>query len=332
MEEPTTIISIVIPAYNEGEVIERTIEEVDATLRTCDVGWEIIVVDDGSTDGTIDRLRNVVGRNPKVRALRLSRNFGKEAAILAGLEASLGEAVVTLDADLQHPPALIPEMIQQWSEGAMVVNGVKRDYGPDGRVSKTGRAIFNASLTYLGGLKLKDASDFKLLDRVVVEAIVHGMPERTRFYRGLTDWVGYPQATVHFDVAERAGGKTKWSVYSLVKLAISAIVSFTVMPLRIVTYLGIATLIFGAVVGADALISWNRGQAVSGFATIIITLCVIGSFIMLSLGIIGEYIGRIFQESKFRPPYLVDAALGFDDTDNRASKIDHSAAHRSRGY
>jgi glycosyltransferase involved in cell wall biosynthesis len=254
-----------------------------------------------------------------VKALRLSRNFGKEAAILAGLEASSGLAVITIDADLQHPPALIPEMIRSWRQGAKIVNAVKRDYGPASRVSSSGRVVFNALLAYLGGLDLKDASDFKLLDRVVVDAIVHDIPERTRFYRGLTDWVGYPQVTIPFDVEARAGGTTKWSFFGLVKLAISAIISFTVMPLRVVTYLGLATLIFGAIVGADAVISWNRGEAISGFATIIITMCVIGSFIMLSLGIIGEYIGRIFHESKRRPAYLVEVSLGFDDGERNAT-------------
>ena len=313
MGDPIRIVSIVIPAYNEGEVIEATIKEIERVLQTTDMGWEIIVVDDGSTDGTIERLHRLVEHSDGVKAVRLSRNFGKEAAILAGLEASSGHATITIDADLQHPPTLIPEMISRWKQGAKVVNAVKRDYGPDGHVSSVGRTVFNASLAYLGGLKLKDASDFKLLDRVVVDAIVHDIPERTRFYRGLTDWLGYPQVAIPFDVEARAGGVTKWSVFGLVKLAISAIVSFTVMPLRIVTYLGLATLIFGAVVGADAVISWNRGEAVSGFATIIVTLCVIGSFIMLSLGIIGEYIGRIFHESKRRPAYLVDVSLGFDD-------------------
>jgi len=315
MGDSATIVSVVIPAFDECEVIEAAVQEVERALSICGVGWEIIVVDDGSADGTIDRLRQVVDQNENVRALRLSRNFGKEAAILAGLDVSSGHAVITIDADLQHPPALIPEMVRRWRQGAKVVNAVKRNRDPNHHFSNRGRAVFNATLDYFGGLNLKNASDFKLLDRVVVDAIVNDMPERARFYRGLADWVGYEQATIQFDVEARAGGVTKWSFLSLSKLAISALISFTVMPLRIVTFLGVATLVFGAIVGSDAVISWSRGEAVSGFATIIITMCVIGSFIMLSLGIMGEYIGRIFEEAKRRPAYLIDMSLGFEDVE-----------------
>jgi glycosyltransferase involved in cell wall biosynthesis len=217
--------------------------------------------------------------------------------------------VITIDADLQHPPALIPEMVRSWRNGAKVVNGVKRS-GFAG-THDLGRALFNASMGYLANLDLKDASDFKLLDRLVVDAIVDDIPERARFYRGLTYWVGYEQVTIPFEVAPRAGGETKWSHWGLVKLAASALISFTVVPLRIVTALGLATLLLGLVVGTDAVVSWSRGAAVSGFATIVITLCFIGSSIMLSLGIIGEYIGRIFHETKRRPAYLIDTSLGF---------------------
>lgn len=312
---PASILSVVIPAYDECEVIEATIHEVERALEACRTGFEIIVVDDGSADGTFDRLRFIIDQNKHVKALRLSRNFGKEAAILAGLEASSGNAVITIDADLQHPPALIPEMVRAWRQGVKVVNAVKRDRHPSSRLSNRGGAIFNTLLTYLGGRNLKNASDFKLLDRIVVDAIVNKIPERTRFYRGLTDWVGYEQATILFDVEARAGGVTKWSFLSLFKLAVSALISFTAAPLRIVTFLGVATLIFGLIVGTDAVVSWSQGEAVSGFATIIVTMCVIGSFIMLSLGIMGEYIARIFQESKCRPAYLIEASLGFEDAE-----------------
>ena len=317
MEDPTSLVSVVIPAYDECDVIGAAILEVERALNVCSTDWEIIVVDDGSSDGTIDRIRRIVDQNTNVKAVRLSRNFGKEAAILAGLDVSSGHAVITIDADLQHPPTLIPEMVRRWRQGAKVVNAVKRNHDPSSPIANRGRAVFNTLLAFFGGLDLKNASDFKLLDRIVVDAIVHDIPERARFYRGLADWVGYEQATIQFDVEARAGGITKWSFVSLSKLAISALISFTVMPLRIVTFLGAATLVFGIIVGTDALISWRQGEAVSGFATIIITMCVIGSFIMLSLGIMGEYIGRIFEEAKRRPAYLVELSLGFEDVEQR---------------
>lgn len=313
MRDSSGFISVVIPAYNERAVIEQAVEEVERVLSDCMSRWEIIIVDDGSSDGTIDKVRRIVTQRRTVRAVRLSRNFGKESAILAGLRAASGDAVLTIDADLQHPPALIPEMVRCWRNGAKVVNGVKRN--GLGANHNLGRAMFNASMGYLAHLDLKDASDFKLLDRLVVNAIVHDIPERARFYRGLTYWVGYEQVTIPFDVAPRAGGETKWSYWGLIKLAASALISFSVVPLRIVTILGLATLLLGLLVGTDAILSWNHGEAVSGFATIVITLCFIGSSIMLSLGIIGEYIGRIFHETKRRPAYLIDTSLGFDDED-----------------
>jgi glycosyltransferase involved in cell wall biosynthesis len=220
--------------------------------------------------------------------------------------------VITIDADLQHPPQLIPQLILAWEGGARVVNAVKRSRPTDGRIATARAAVFNAVFTFLGGVSLEDASDFKLLDRVVVDALVDRLPERARFYRGLAKWVGYEQANIPFDVAPRVAGTTNWSTIELMRLALSALVSFTALPLRIVVGLGVVTLVLGAVIGADALLSWSRGEAVSGFATLITTMLITSSFIMISLGIIGEYIGRIFEESKRRPPYLVESRLGFE--------------------
>lgn len=306
------LLSVVVPAHNEAPGIAHAIDVIATALSSCGMKHEIIVVDDGSRDDTFDCVRDLSLKDARIKGLRFTRNFGKEAALLAGLRVANGEAVVTIDSDLQHPPALIPKMIDEWRSGAKVVNAVKRSRESDGMLTRLRAGLFNSLLSKLGGINLDNASDFKLLDRVVVDAITQGLPERQRFYRGLADWVGYRQASVPFDVAARAEGKGKWSLWKLFNLAITAIVSFTSAPLQIVTVLGILTLGFGFVVGADALISWFQGRAVSGFATTIITLLIVGSFIMISLGIIGEYIAKIYDEIKARPPYLVESTVGFE--------------------
>jgi len=309
---PSDLLSIVVPAHNEASGIAHAVEVISGVLASGPMRFEIIVVDDGSHDQTFERIRALAVADARVKGLRFTRNFGKEAALLAGLRAASGAAVVTIDADLQHPPALIPQMIEQWRGGAMVVDAVKRDRATDGALTRGRARLFNALLSRLGGINLENASDFKLLDRVVVDAITRELPERQRFYRGLADWVGYRHASIPFDVAARADGEGKWSLLKLFSLATTAIVSFTSAPLQIVTVLGFATLAFGFFVGADALIAWFQGRAVSGFATTIITLLIVGSFIMISLGIIGEYIAKIYDEIKARPPYLVETAVGFE--------------------
>jgi glycosyltransferase involved in cell wall biosynthesis len=310
---PQKLLSVVVPAHDEALGIAHAVEVISNALSLCDMRLEIIVVDDGSRDGTFERVRQISREDARVKGLRFTRNFGKEAALLAGLRVARGHAVVTIDSDLQHPPALIPTMIEEWRGGAMVVDAVKRGRESDGMLTRLRARLFNALLSKLGGINLENSSDFKLLDRIVVDAITRGLPERQRFYRGLADWVGYRHASVPFDVGARADGHSKWSVWNLFNLATTAIVSFTSAPLQIVTVLGFATLALGFVIGADALISWFRGVAVSGFATTIITLLIVGSFIMISLGIIGGYIAKIYDEIKSRPSYLVESAVGFGE-------------------
>lgn len=298
--------SIVIPARNEAGGISAAVAVIAEILEPLTAQWEIIVVDDGSDDSTFDVLRDLAGSDSRVRGIRLSRNFGKESALLAGLQYSRGDCVITMDADLQHPPTLIPEMLACWEQGAMIVNGVKRSRREDGPVTRWRAKIFNAILTRLGGIAVENSSDFKLLDRRVVEIVVERLPERQRFYRGLTEWIGYPAAVLEFDVDVRSQGEGQWSTWRLVELALTAVVSFTSAPLRIVTVLGVLTLLLGFFVGAETLISWLRGEAVSGFATIVMTLLIVGSSIMISLGVMGEYIAKIYEEVKRRPSFLID--------------------------
>ena len=307
------LLSIVIPAHNEEKGIVHALAVMREVLSACEMDWEIIVVDDGSQDGTFDQLKELARNDTRLKGMRFSRNFGKEAAILAGLRAAKGDAVVTIDADLQHPPHLIPMMLDKWRHGAKVVNAVKRRRENDGVFTRIRAKIFNIVLSKLGGIDLNNSSDFKLLDRLVVDTIVKELPERRRFYRGLSDWVGYVQESIPFDVEERAAGEGKWTSLRLIELATTAIVSFTSAPLRIVTILGFITLIFGFFVATEALINWSRGMAVSGFMTIILTLLIIGSFIMISLGVVGEYIAKIYEEIKQRPSYLVEDKISIDD-------------------
>lgn len=303
-------LSVVIPAKDERVGLEAVLEAVYGVLRECGLEHEVIVVDDGSRDGTFERLRELLPRYSGLRGVRLSRNYGKEAALLAGLRVATGDAVITMDADLQHPPALIPEMVARWREGARVVHGIKRRASGARRRDRLASSAFNRLMRWLAGIEMRHASDFTLLDRVAVDVIVRQLPERQRFYRALTRWVGFRQDTVTFDVRPRSKGRSAWSFARLFDLAATGIVSFTSLPLRLVTVLGFLTLVFAVVVAVETLWSWFTGTSVSGYATIEITLLFIGSTIMISLGILGEYVARIYDEVKGRPGYLVEEEIG----------------------
>ena len=307
---PNRLLSVVVPAYNESPGIAYALTRIIQVLGATGLDWEVVVVDDGSSDDTFQKLSQLAVSEPRIKALALSRNFGKEGAMLAGLEYAEGDAVIIIDADLQHPPQLIPEMLEKWQQGAQIVHAVKRSRAQDSFSQKARAYCINKMISKLGGININNSSDFKLLDREIVDIIVYQLPERQRFFRGLTSWLGFNEANIYFDVDSRLDGESKWSFWSLLELSVTALTSFTSLPLRIVTFLGIATLILGFVVASDALISYANGQAVSGFATIIITLLVIGSFIMISLGVIGEYIAKIYEEVKYRPHYLIKASAG----------------------
>ncbi len=322
ISKPT--LSIVVPAHNESDGIIQSIKTIASFAKQCEPKNEIIVIDDGSSDNTFELITSFSKQNPDInlKAIKFSRNFGKESAILAGLKSSTGEAVITIDADLQHPPNLIVDMINCWKNGAMIVHGVKRNRDHDSKIAKMRARFFNILFSWLGGIDLSNASDFKLLDRRVVNTIVHQMPECKRFYRGLTSWVGYPSVKLEFNVAERIDGDGKWSLLGLLDLATTALVSFTSAPLRIVTILGFLFLVFGFVIGTITLAYWFMGEAVSGFTTTISTLLIIGSIIMISLGIIGEYISKIYDEIKNRPPYLIESTVKLNENKQDTEETD----------
>jgi len=327
------LLSVVVPALNEEAGIQTTARVLAEILDTIGYRYEIIVVDDGSHDRTFERAAQLTDNGMPVRAIRLSRNFGKEGALLAGLQNARGDAVITIDADLQHPPSLIPEMVIAWERGAKIVHGIKRRRGDETWWASARAYVINNLITTLGGIDVQASSDFKLLDRVAVNVLTEFLPERSRFYRGLAGWMGFPQATLEFDVAQRHQGKSGWSLRSLLALSLTALVSFTSAPLRVVSVLGVLTFIMGVGVGSDALWSWMHGKAVSGFATTIITLLLIGSFIMVSLGIIGEYIAKIYDEIKRRPPFIIDSQYEHGSqqaSKASAEKVAHDVGRRAK--
>jgi polyisoprenyl-phosphate glycosyltransferase len=327
--EPPPLVSVVIPAHNEALNLKSVVDEVTRVLDDCQLDAEIIIVDDGSTDGTFKAVQWLCAADRRVKGIRFSRNFGKEAALLAGLRTAAGQVVITMDADLQHPPAVIPDLVKRWQQGAKVVHAVKRTRDNDPWIVRQRAATFNFLMARLTGFDLRNSSDFKLLDRIAVDAIVHALPEHRRFYRGLTAWIGYQTAAVPFDVGARDRGEAQMSLRRLLGLAVVAIVTFTAAPLRIVTLLGFLTLCLGVIVGAEAIESWWQGRAVSGFATLILAFLIVGSFIMISLGIIGEYLAKIYDEIKARPSYLIEASEGFSGPTSHLAGQPSSPPHRT---
>lgn len=274
--------------------------------------YTLLFVDDGSTDDSWELLTKAAQQNSKISALRLSRNYGKEAALCAGLEQAEGDAVIILDSDLQHPPELIPEMIKLWQQGYDVVEGVKQSRGKESLFSKLSAKLFYGLYKKFSGNSLDNASDFKLLDRKVVLAW-RQFKERDTFFRGLSAWMGFKRIVIPFVVQDREGGKSKWSFRKLLHLSISAITGFSAKPLLIVPLLTFILLVFCLILAVQTLINWCLGHAVEGFTTVILLVLLIGSAIMISLSIIALYIANIFNEIKGRPRYLISEQLNLTD-------------------
>ena len=304
----TADLSIVIPVYNEAGQIAATLAAIrSAMFEVPDVRTSFILVDDGSSDRTWEVISAISSEHADVRGIRLSRNFGKEAALCAGLDIA-GEtktdACIVMDADLQHPPELIPRMVTLWRAGYDVVEGVKSSRGRERLLYGMLARAFYGMMGKLSGFDFNDVSDFKLLDMKVVGSWKKLGESRT-FFRGMTAWLGYPRATLPFDVAERTTGRSGWSTIKLIRLATDAVSSFTSAPLHFVTILGCAMFVMAVLLGTQALYKKMAGVALDGFTTVILLQLLIGSSVMISLGIIGLYIARIFDEVKHRPRYLV---------------------------
>ena len=297
------LLSVVAPAYDEVELIETFVQRIFAALA--DYTFELIIVDDGSGDGTAEALDRLADADRRLRVVHLSRNFGHQAALTAGLEHALGDAVAMIDADLQDPPELIPKMVEQWESGSDVVYAVRHE-----REGETAFKLATASWFYKLFNKLaqvdleSNSGDFRLLDRRALDALL-AMTERSRFLRGMTVWVGFTQTAVPYERGPRSAGETKYTLRKMVRFSLDAITSFSHLPLQLSTYAGL--LFAGVAFIAIPVVLGLRiaGSYLPGFGSITIILLLIGGMVMIALGVIGEYVGRIYDEVKHRPLYIV---------------------------
>ncbi|KJS07899.1 MAG: hypothetical protein VR73_07625 [Gammaproteobacteria bacterium BRH_c0] len=298
------LISLVIPVYNEGFRVADNLKLIVDAASHAGHDLELLAIDDGSEDNSCREIEKLAEQDSRVQLISLTRNFGKEAAIYAGLELAKGDAVVVLDADLQHPPRLIPAMIRAWEEGAYIVEAVKQERNDPSWLDRWFAKGFYWLYRILSGFDIRGHSDFKLLDRQIVDVYL-ALPERYRFFRGLVNWLGIESETLPFEVEERLGSTSRWSKVKLIRYATNNITTFSTIPLLIVTWLGSLTLGTGIVLALITLWQKLAGMSEAGFTTVNLLLIVLGGAVMTSLGIIGHYIGRIYQEIKARPVYVL---------------------------
>lgn len=301
-------LSVVVPLFNEEDVLEQFHQRLVAALQDAGCEWDILYIDDGSRDRTPQILLALSEQQAGVGFVRLSRNFGKEAAMSAGLQAAQGQAVVIIDADLQDPPELIAMMVAEWRKGADVVNMRRRSRAGETWLKKATAAGFYHIMNRLSDTSIQSqVGDFRLFSRRAVNAL-NQLPERSRFMKGLFAWIGFSQVTVEYDRAPRAAGETKWPYRKLLGFAVLGITSFSVVPLKLASYAGLASAVGAfAYAGHFLLQTLIDGEPVRGFPTLIVSILLLGGLQLMAMGILGEYIGRMFMEGKQRPLYLVDA-------------------------
>lgn len=302
-------LSVVIPAYREEASVLEAASVIASLLEGAEIPYELLFVDDGSKDATWARIQSAAQQNPHVRGIRFSRNFGKESAIYAGLFHASGDCCAVIDCDLQHPPEKLIEMYRLWQQGYEVVEAVKTDRGEEAALHRLFANLFYSIISRITGLDMHSASDFKLLDRKAVTVLLN-MKERNSFFRALSSWIGFRTVQVPFEVQQRNAGESKWSPLSLVRYAISNITSFSAAPMQLVTICGVLMFAVSVVMGAIALTQKICGVALGGFTTVIILQLFSSSIIMFSLGIIGYYIAKIYDEIKARPKYIVMEQCG----------------------
>lgn len=303
------MLSVILPSYNEEKMIAKATARMAEILQPEKIDYELLFIDDGSRDGTWAQINEAAEKDSHVVGVHFSRNFGKEAAMFAGLEQARGDCCVVIDCDLQHPPEKIVEMYRLWEQGYEVVEGIKEDRGEESGLHKFAANSFYGLISKATGMDMSSSSDFKLLDRKVVDTL-NSLPERNVFFRALSFWVGYKKTSVSYCVQERTEGVSKWSTKSLIKYALTNISSFSSAPLHIVTVLGFIMLAVAFVLGIIALVQKISGVALGGFTTVILLLLFSASVIMISLGIIGYYIARIYDEIKGRPRYIISRICG----------------------
>ena len=298
------LLSVVIPAYNEEIMLPRAVQVLGDLLAGNRIEYELIFVDDGSKDSTWTQIEKAAAADTHIHGIHFSRNFGKEAAIFAGLANAAGDCTAVMDCDLQHPPATLIEMYHKWEEGYEVIEGVKRTRGKESLMHKASAGIFYRIMSSAVKIDMNRASDYKLLDRRAVDSLL-SLPERNSFFRAQTAWIGYRTTSVEFDVSPREAGETKWSTPTLIRYGITNIVGYSTMPMQFVTAAGIFVFLLGIILGIQTLIRYFTGHAVEGFTTVILLLLLLGSIVMISLGIIGYYISKIYQEVQGRPKYII---------------------------
>jgi dolichol-phosphate mannosyltransferase len=303
------VLSVVAPVFNEHGTLAELHRRLTAALATLG-SYEIVLVDDGSTDGSWDALLGLAARDPRVRLLKLSRNFGHQAALSAGLDAARGDAVVLMDADLQDPPELIPRLVETWREGFDVVYAVRGDREGETRVRLASIALFYRLLHRISPTEIpRNVGDFRLLSRRAADA-VSAMPERARFLRGMTSWIGFRQTGVTYTREARHAGESKYPPSKLVRLAFDGITSFSTAPIKLVTAIGFALVVFCVgVLGWTLYVRFFTSHHPQGWTSVIAVVLLLGGVQLLSLGVVGQYVARIFDETKQRPVYLVEEVV-----------------------
>ncbi len=311
------MISVLIPAYNEEGNVERTAAAVGSTMTKNNIDYEIVFVNDGSADKTWEKMKTLAKADSHITAVNFSRNFGKESAMFAALETAKGDCAVIFDCDMQFPVDTIVEMYRIWEKGGVdIVEGRKKDRGKENLMYKGFSLLFYKLISSTGGLDMQDASDFKLMDRCVIDAL-NRMPERLTFFRAMSGWVGFRTERVMFEVADREIGQSKWHASQLIKFAVNNITSFTSAPLQIVTIFGVITFLISVILGVNTLYNKFFGNSEAGFPTVIILQLLTSSIIMFSLGVIGYYIAKIYEEIKQRPRYIIrEIVSNREDKDN----------------
>jgi len=311
---PGPVLSVVIPCYNEGPSIDALFARLLPILEGLGIAWEVVCVNDGSRDDTLARLVAVHGREERVRVLDLSRNFGKELALSAGLAYAQGDAVVPMDADLQHPPELLADLLAKWREGYDMVIAVRDHRTGQSLGHQVFAKVFYWLFDHMSEVKLpREAGDFRLMDRRVVD-VINRMPERTRFMKGIFAWIGFRQICIPYHQGERAAGVSHWGLLKLLHLSIDGLTAFSTFPLRVWGVIGASVSLLAFFYGIFRVVrTLVYGVDVPGFESLIVAILFLGGIQLLTLGIIGDYLGRVFAEVKGRPLFIVRAAYGFAD-------------------
>ena len=317
------VVSVVIPVYNETAVLPLLFKRLRAVMDGLDLSYELVMVDDGSADASAEYLVAQAQADARVKAVILSRNFGKEAALSAGLEQAIGEAIIVLDADLQNPPELIPSMLEKWRDGADIVAMKRRNREGESWAKKSGSYLYYRIMNRItGSMNIpEDTGDFRLMSRRSLNSL-NRLPERNRYMKGLFAWVGYPTQVMEYDVADRAAGETKWNYFSLFSLAFEGITSFSVAPLRAMVFLGLITAMLGGLFGTWIVFKTLMfGNDLDGYPSIIAMITFLGGVQLLSIGVLGEYVGKTYFEAKQRPLFIIQDVIQHESqgTDKAAS-------------